>query len=202
MMNAGDDGILGGDSSSTAELSFSEKLFRTMITRYRVFRDAITPMVVPRWVFFGLSLVAFAVRIWTAEGWYIVAYGLGIFLLSQLIDFLTPRFNPASIDLDSKGEDEDEMQLPTTSKDDEEFRPFVRKLPEWKFWMKSQVAIFVALALTLTQQANIPVFWPILVLYFFILLTLTMKERIAHMIKYKYVPFSVGKPKHKGKSSD
>eukprot|EP00056_Hartaetosiga_gracilis_P020912 m.21898 g.21898 ORF g.21898 m.21898 type:complete len:94 (+) comp8771_c0_seq2:114-395(+) len=67
MMNAGDDGILGGDSSSTAELSFSEKLFRTMITRYRVFRDAITPMVVPRWVFFGLSLVAFAVRIWTAE---------------------------------------------------------------------------------------------------------------------------------------
>eukprot|EP00055_Hartaetosiga_balthica_P003043 m.6240 g.6240 ORF g.6240 m.6240 type:complete len:202 (+) comp2564_c0_seq1:93-698(+) len=198
MMN-GADGLMGMVDGNGKKSSFLEKLTKTFLMRYRVFRDAITPMVIPRWVFFALSLVGFTVRIWITSGWYIVAYGLGIFLLSQMIDFLTPKFNPTSIDLETTGGEGNDMTLPTTSQDEEEFRPFVRKLPEWKFWMKSQSAVLFACALTLTQETNIPVFWPILVLYFFILLILTMKERIAHMIKYKYVPFSVGKPKHKGK---
>ena len=46
---------------------------------------------------------------------------------------------------------------------------------------------------------NIPVFWPILLMYFFALFFLTMKRQVKHMIKYKYVPFSFGKAKYKGK---
>ena len=34
---------------------------------------------------------------------------------------------------------------------------------------------------------DIPVFWPILLLYFVALLFLTMKRQIRHMIKHKYV---------------
>ncbi|OUC48734.1 Rer1 family protein, partial [Trichinella nativa] len=45
------------------------------------------------------------------------------------------------------------------------------------------------------------VFWPILVVYFIILFCLTMKRQIKHMIKYRYVPFSFGKPRHTGKAS-
>ncbi|KRY20351.1 Protein RER1, partial [Trichinella patagoniensis] len=48
---------------------------------------------------------------------------------------------------------------------------------------------------------DIPVFWPILVVYFIILFCLTMKRQIKHMIKYRYVPFSFGKPRHTGKAS-
>ena len=40
---------------------------------------------------------------------------------------------------------------------------------------------------------NIPVFWPILLIYFVILFTLTMRRQIKHMIRYKYVPFDLGK---------
>jgi len=40
---------------------------------------------------------------------------------------------------------------------------------------------------------DIPVFWPILLLYFFALFFLTMKRQIKHMIKHKYVPWSMGK---------
>ena len=46
---------------------------------------------------------------------------------------------------------------------------------------------------------NVPVFWPILLLYFIALFTLTMKRQIKHMIKYKYVPFSFGKTGYKGR---
>lgn len=55
-----------------------------------------------------------------------MTYGLGIYNLNLLIGFLTPRN-----DMDSEG-----PQLPTTN--DQEFRPFIRILPEFKFWQVSQ----------------------------------------------------------------
>jgi hypothetical protein len=39
-----------------------------------------------------------------------------------------------------------------------------------------------------------------LVLYFFVLFGISMKQRIKHMIKYKYIPFDFSKTKHKGKA--
>lgn len=53
---------------------------------------------------------------------YIVTYALGIYNLNLLLGFLTPQVDP-------------ELEGPTLpSKSDEEFRPFVRKLPEFKAW--------------------------------------------------------------------
>ena len=53
---------------------------------------------------------------------YIVTYALAIFNLNLLLGFLTPQVDP-------------ELEGPTLpSKSDEEFRPFVRKLPEFKAW--------------------------------------------------------------------
>lgn len=40
---------------------------------------------------------------------------------------------------------------------------------------------------------DVPVFWPILVAYFFALFFVTMKRQIKHMLKHRYVPFSFGK---------
>ena len=40
---------------------------------------------------------------------------------------------------------------------------------------------------------DVPVFWPILVVYWLVLFFLTMKRQIKHMIKYRYLPFSTGK---------
>ena len=47
---------------------------------------------------------------------------------------------------------------------------------------------------------DIPVFWPILVMYFFILFYVTMKRQIKHMMKYRYLPFDLGKPRFTGNS--
>lgn len=88
-------------------------------------------------------------------------------------------------------------------------------------------AVVVAFVLTLFPIFNIPVFWPILVMYFIILFSITMKRQIMvcnnpvlyvqilshmsdghfvslslqHMIRYRYLPFSYGKRQYKGKET-
>ena len=60
----------------------------------------------------------------------------------MLIAFLTPKIDPAVYDFDNGRRvclcssffilDEDGPSLPTSA--NEEFRPFIRRLPEFKFW--------------------------------------------------------------------
>ena len=109
-------------------------------------------------------------------------------------------------------ESEDGPELPT--KVNEEFRPFIRRLPEFKFWYSVSKSTVIAVVCTFFEVFNVPVFWPILVMYFITLFCLTMKRQIKvisytyyrifelipflfqHMIKYRYIPFTHGKPKY------
>ncbi len=54
-----------------------------------------------------------------------------------------------------------------------------------------------SLVMTFFSVFDVPVFWPILLMYFGVLFFLTMKRQIAHMYKHKYVPVSFGKLKYK-----
>lgn len=54
-------------------------------------------------------------------------------------------------------------------------------------------AFCVAFLMTFFSLFDVPVFWPILLCYWVVLFVLTMKRQITHMIKYRYVPFSIGK---------
>ena len=63
--------------------------------------------------------------------------------------------------------------LPT--KHDDEFRPFIRRLPEFKFWHSATRALTIGFACTWFDVFDIPVFWPVLVVYWFILFALTSK---------------------------
>ena len=74
---------------------------------------------------------------------------------------------------DTEMEDGSAGSLPT--KRDEEFRPFIRRLPEFKFWYSSTRALAISFVLTWFEIFDIPVFWPILVVYWFILFALTSK---------------------------
>lgn len=67
-------------------------------------------------------------------------------------------------------------ELPTRS--NEEFRPFIRRLPEFKFWYSVTKSTIIAMISTLFDCFNIPVFWPILVMYFITLFCITMKRQI------------------------
>lgn len=70
--------------------------------------------------------------------------------------------------------------LPTKSTD--EFKPFVRRLPEFKFWHAATRAIVIGFLCSWSEIFNLPVFWPVLVVYWLILVVLTMRRQIQHML--------------------
>lgn len=161
--------------------------------QYQAYLDKSTPHVVYRWSVTGALLLLVLLRVVLARGWYIVAYSLGIFLLNLFLAFLQPKFDP-SMEQDTEMEDGAVGVLPT--KQDEEFRPFIRRLPEFKFWHSATRALTIGFACTWFNVFDIPVFWPVLVVYWFILFALTMRRQIQHMIKYRYVPFTFGKARY------
>lgn len=146
-----------------------------------------------------------------------MAYALGIYLLNLFLAFLQPKFDPSNDAVDSEMEDGAVGGLPT--KQDEEFRPFIRRLPEFKFWHAATRAIAIAFVCSWFEVFNVPVFWPVLVMYWMILFVLTstwrrcvvvrglgltshtVRKQIQHMIKYRYVPFTIGKTRYTKSSS-
>ncbi|CAD7702046.1 unnamed protein product [Ostreobium quekettii] len=162
--------------------------FRAKVSRtVQFYLDKSTPRIAERWLALAALIVVYAVRVYLLRGFYIVTYGLGIYNLNLLIGFLTPQSDPGL----------EGPELPT--KADDEFRPFARRLPEFKFWLSCSKSVLTGLLMTLFPVFDVPVFWPILLLYWVVLFMVTMKRQIKHMIKYRYLPFSWGKAQYTGK---
>lgn len=131
-----------------------------------------------------------------------VAYALGIYLLNIFLLFLSPRFDPEGLSNDAElgGDAPSTAASLLPSSRDDEFRPFVRRLPEFRFWYNSTWATALALFCTIFSAFDIPVFWPILLFYFILLSVMTLRRQIEHMIKYKYIPFDIGKKQYNTRS--
>mmetsp|Transcript_28346 Transcript_28346/g.59224 ORF Transcript_28346/g.59224 Transcript_28346/m.59224 type:complete len:245 (+) Transcript_28346:53-787(+) len=167
----------------TIAVSFETKVKRAV----QYWLDKSTIHIFPRWALFVFVLFVFFLRIYLIQGYFIVAYGLGIFLLNNFIAFLSPLEDP----------NDDGPGLPSSAKEGKEFRPFARRLPEFKFWMACTRGAATSLVMTFFSVFDVPVFWPILLMYFGVFFFMTMKRQIAHMYKHKYVPVSFGKHKYK-----
>ncbi|XP_055015047.1 protein RER1-like [Boleophthalmus pectinirostris] len=137
---------------------------------YQSWLDKSTPFYAVRWAATLLLTAIYMIRVYILQGWYIVTYALGIYHLNLFIAFLSPKVDPSLLDED------DGPALPT--KQNEEFRPFIRRLPEFKFWHSATKGIVIAMICTFFEAFNVPVFWPILVMYFIMLFCITMKRQI------------------------
>ena len=67
-------------------LSLELSLIDTVKRAVQYWLDKSTIHVVPRWLFFGFLLFLFFLRIYLVQGYFIVAYGLGIFLFFNFIE--------------------------------------------------------------------------------------------------------------------
>mmetsp|Transcript_21776 Transcript_21776/g.36018 ORF Transcript_21776/g.36018 Transcript_21776/m.36018 type:complete len:194 (+) Transcript_21776:76-657(+) len=170
-----------------AQLSAYGRFKQSFSRRKQYYLDLSTPHVKLRWVFAFFLLCLYVLRVFLVGGFYIVTYSMSIYLLNLFIAFLSPQIDP----------EVEGPLLPT--KKDEEYRPFVRRLPEFRFWYATAKVLCISIICTFFRVLDLPVFWPILVIYFGALFILTMKRQIRHMIKYRYVPFSWGKTVYKGK---
>ncbi|XP_075104174.1 protein RER1A [Nicotiana tabacum] len=181
------EGVGDGGASAAAALN-QRRLELSKLFQY--YLDKTTPHALYRWIgTVGLAFL-YALRVYYVQGFYIVTYGLGIYILNLLIGFLSPLVDPEL-------EPSDGAMLPTKGSD--EFKPFIRRLPEFKFWCAITKAFCVAFVMTFFSLFDVPVFWPILLCYWVVLFVLTMRRQITHMIRYKYIPFNLGKQKYSGR---
>ena len=112
---------LGGQDQSPNPLT-SSTTYRKLERTYRYWVDKSVPHIWGRWLALLVLIALYSIRIYFVKGFYIITYAMGIYTLNLLLGFLTPQIDP-------------DMEGPTLpSKGSEEFRPFVRRLPEFKFW--------------------------------------------------------------------
>lgn len=96
---------------------------------------------------------------------------------------------PLHSDLDDDASDTPVLPIYST----DEFRPFIRSLPEFKFWLRLTCSTLLALGCTLCKVLDLPTNAVILALYITVLFVFTMMSQISHMVKHRYLPFSLGK---------
>ncbi|ESQ53364.1 hypothetical protein EUTSA_v10026272mg [Eutrema salsugineum] len=174
------------DVSSSSPADAVARLTHALSQRQQHLLDKTVPHVLYRWISCLVVVLIYAVRVYFVQGFYIITYAIGIYILNLLIAFLSPQEDPeASLGGGS---------LPTRGSD--EFRPFVRRLPEFKFWLSITRAFVIGFLMTFFDVFDVPVFWPILLFYWVMLFFLTMRKQIQHMIRYRYVPFSFGKQRY------
>ncbi|KAJ5079447.1 protein rer1 [Anaeramoeba ignava] len=178
-----------------------QNFFQKITRKYQRIRDIFVPLTILRWIIASILFIIFFIRVIYLEKFFVISYCLGVFLLNYFISFLTPQIDPEIAKQDEEDSNELEIEekeikinLPTHSND--EFKPFMRKLPEYKFWEKTFYAIFISIISTFFPSLDFPAYWPMLLIYFLLLFVLSMRNQISHMIKYRYIPFNLKKKKY------
>lgn len=116
------EGSGGGSVAASAPVN---QWWQDLSKIFQHYLDKSTPHTTYRWIGTFVLASIYALRVFYIQGFYIVSYGLGIYLLNLLIGFLSPLVDPEL-------EPSDGPMLPTKGSD--EFKPFIRRLPEFKFW--------------------------------------------------------------------
>jgi hypothetical protein len=113
----------GGSSASVAAPVY--QWWQECSKLFQYYLDKSNPHTTYRWIGTLVIALIYVLRVFYVQGFYIVSYGLGIYMLNLLIGFLSPLVDPEL-------EPSDGPLLPTKGSD--EFKPFIRRLPEFKFW--------------------------------------------------------------------
>lgn len=70
--------------------------------KWQYLLDKSSPHIAYRWISFAMLFSFYALRVFALNGWYIVTYGLGIYLLNQFIGFISPQVRILFVAMDWK----------------------------------------------------------------------------------------------------
>ena len=177
-------------SSKINEKSIADKtLFEKFNLYCNIIKDKIIIYQLERWLIVMILALIYIIRIVLTKGYYCLTYYIGIHILNSCIGFISPLEDPEEYDLNSE-----DSFLP--QKNNEEFKPFQRKIKEYTFWSMVCGTLLFSIPMTFFKAFDIPVFWPLLLAYFILIFALVMRRQIQHMIKYHYLPWDAGKMKY------
>ncbi|CDR96409.1 Rer1 family protein, putative [Babesia bigemina] len=189
---------MGVDSSRGGIIGF-------FVRMHQAYLDRLSSYVFIRWFYISFMTFIFWHHVIEYGMHYVVAYMYAVYLLNLLIRFITP------LDFDDlcKAHEAEHGGTILPSNENKtanitlermknreniyEFRPFLRQMNEFTFWLSATRATHAALFCSMFEFLDVPVFWPLLVFYFVLLFATTMREQLRNMIKYKYIPFDFGK---------
>ncbi|GFE52830.1 Rer1 family protein [Babesia ovis] len=180
-----------------------------MLFYFRMLRqvvlDWLSPRLFLRWMYFTIVFIAFWHHIFGNGMHFVIAYMYAVYALNLVLRFITPldfddlcaaheEANGGTI-LPSSEDKPKEITLEKMRKSENvyEFKPFMRQMNEFTFWLALVRASHLSYICTCFEFLDVPVFWPLLVIYFVMLFATTMRQQLENMIKYKYVPFNIGK---------
>ena len=177
-------------NNPSIEKPLSEKnIFEKISIYYNIINDKIIIYPLERWLVTSILLLIYVIRVVLTRGYACLTYCIGIHILNSFIGFISPLEDPEEFELNK-----DDSFLP--QKNNEEYKPFYRKVKEFTFWNRVSMTLLVSIFLTFFKGFDIPVFWPLLLVYFFLIFGLVMKRQIQHMIKYHYLPWDYAKTRY------
>jgi hypothetical protein len=141
------------------------------------------PYALYRWLVWLFLAGLFLFRVFVLHKSYTIGYVAGLYLINCLIMYISPKLDP-ELSKDS---------LPTAG--DGDYRPFVRKLPEFVLWRRLMGCVILAFVAALFPFLDPPMYGPLLLVYVLMVAAFNFRARIAHMIRHRYLPFDWGKPK-------
>ena len=163
-----------------------KSFYQKMNIYFNSLKDKIIIYRAQRWIVAAFLAIVYFIRVFRTKGYYALTYCIGIHFLNSFIGFISPLDDPEEDQLNNG-----DSYLP--QKNNEEFRPFHRKVKEYTFWRIMFWTFLISIPMTFFEAFNIPVFWPLLLVYFILIFFLIMRRQIQHMIKHNYLPWDSGK---------
>ncbi|KAH9602099.1 hypothetical protein KSS87_019033 [Heliosperma pusillum] len=94
--------------------------------------DRSAPHLLRRWLAtLGLAMV-YGLRVYWVKGFHVVSYGLATYVLNLLIGFLSPKVDPELEGIDG---------LSSPGRESDEYKPFERRLPEFRLCFKAYITV-------------------------------------------------------------
>ena len=183
----------GEEKSQPSELNEKSIADKTIFEKINIYSNIIKYKIIiyrlERWLVVAILALIYIIRMVLTRGYYCLTYCICIHFLNSFIGFISPLEDPEEYNLNNE-----DSFLP--QKNNEEFKPFQRKVKEYTFWSVLFFTLLFAIPMTFFKAFDIPVFWPLLLVYFILIFFLVMRRQIKHMIKYHYLPWDAGKMKY------
>ncbi len=64
---------------------------RSISKKWQYIMDKLSPLHMVRWGIFAFCFLLYALRVYYLNGWFIITYALGIYLLNKLLGFISPQ---------------------------------------------------------------------------------------------------------------
>jgi hypothetical protein len=159
--------------------------------------DRLVNHVIIRWSIYSVLMTVYYLRVFFIQkGYYLATYFLAVSTVSLLVRFITPE------DPDEVSDILGEMILPGISPAaphstpssivDDEFRPFMRSLPEFQFWQKAVLYVLIGHIVVSFRIFKITTHPIILIMYFIFFAVLAAYRPVKRFLFFFFlIDFSI-----------